>query len=73
MPPGVDVKLRRMHYPVLICPSHIPEMNGMEVREEGVEVGAAVSLNQLAEILRELVGSMPGDPSRITYLHNQSL
>ena len=38
----------------------MPELNKMEEVEEGMLVGAAVSLNEMATKLREMVKKYPG-------------
>lgn len=57
---GVEVKFRNAFYEVLICPSGIPELNGLEVTDKGLVVGAAVTLTELGKKLQELVDSLPG-------------
>ena len=54
------MKLKNAFYEVLISPTHVPEMNRLEVTEEGLVVGGAVSLTKMAEKLKKLVRSMPG-------------
>lgn len=58
--PGVEVKFKDSFYEVLICPSHVPELAVMEVVDEGLLVGAAVSLTQLSTKLQELIDTLPG-------------
>ncbi|KAL3874744.1 hypothetical protein ACJMK2_037715 [Sinanodonta woodiana] len=50
---GVETKLKNMHYPVLIAATHIPELNEIREREEGVRLGASVTLSQVEEVLKE--------------------
>ena len=57
---GVEVKLKNAFYEVLISPTHIPEMNRLEVTEEGLMVGGAVTLTRLGKKMKELTRSMPG-------------
>lgn len=59
-PSGVETKFKGAFYDVLICPSHVPELSVVEVTEEGLAVGAAVSLTQLAAKLEELHNTLPG-------------
>ena len=56
----METKFKGAFYEVLICPSHVPELNRMEERGEGLLVGAAVSLAAMATKLREMVGRLPG-------------
>ena len=57
---GVEVALKGCHYPVLIAPSLVPELCVLEVTDDGLLVGAAVTLNDLKGKLAELVNSLPG-------------
>ena len=54
------MKLKNAFYEVLISPTQVPEMNRIEVTEEGLLVGGAVTLTKLGKIMKELVKSMPG-------------
>lgn len=57
---GVEMKFKNAFYDVLICPTSIPEMNIMEVTNDGLVVGGAVTLTELCKKLKELVNSIPG-------------
>ena len=57
---GVEVALKGCHYPVLIAPSLVPELCVLEVTDDGLLVGAAVTLSDLKVKLAELVNSLPG-------------
>jgi len=61
---GVEVKFKDSFYEVLICPSHVPELAVMEVVDEGLLVGAAVSLTQLSTKLQELIDTLPEHKTR---------
>ncbi len=54
------MKFKNAFYEVLIYPNQVPELSVMEVTEEGLVVGAAVTLNQLTTKLRELHNTLPG-------------
>lgn len=56
---GVEVAFKKQHYPVLINPTRIPELNTTEVLKSGVRVGAAVTLTELQELLTRLVQTRP--------------
>ncbi len=60
---GVEVKFKNVFYEVLIFPAYVPELNGMSITEKGLVIGAAVTLAQLDEKLRELVKELPGRPT----------
>ncbi|KAL5482077.1 hypothetical protein EMCRGX_G022358 [Ephydatia muelleri] len=61
---GVEVKLKNAFYEVLISPTQVPEMNRIEVTEEGLLVGGAVTLTKLGKKMKELVKSMPEHKTR---------
>lgn len=54
------MKFRGALYEVLIYPSHVPELHVLELQEEGLLVGAAVSLTRLAAKLKDLQQTLPG-------------
>src|SRR5258705_5265030 len=41
---GVEVKFKNCHYPVLVHPSEIQELNRVDHNGHGITVGAAISL-----------------------------
>lgn len=51
---GIEVKFKAMEYSVLINPSRISELRQLKVTDNGIDVGAAVSVN----ILRHFVESL---------------
>ncbi len=57
---GVEVKFKGAFYDTLISCSQVPELNKMAVTEEGLTVGASVTLTRLEEQLKHLVESLPG-------------
>ena len=57
---GVEVKFKGAFYDTLISCSQVPELNKMAVTEEGLTVGASVTLTRLEEQLKYLVESLPG-------------
>ncbi|KAL3718639.1 hypothetical protein ACJRO7_003719 [Eucalyptus globulus] len=52
---GIEMRLKRMHYPVLISTMHVPELNVLNVKDDGVEIGAAVRLSDLLTVFRKVV------------------
>ncbi|KZV50307.1 xanthine dehydrogenase 1-like [Dorcoceras hygrometricum] len=49
---GIETRLKNFHYPVLIHVAHIPELNQLTVKDDGLEIGAAVKLSELAKVLK---------------------
>lgn len=62
---GVEVKFKHFHYPVLIMPNQIPEMNHTEIREDGVEFGASVTLMDIDATLAHLIETLPEHKTRL--------
>ena len=60
---GVEVGLKGAHYSVLIAPSIVPELRVMEVTNDGLLVGAAVTLTDLKTKLTAVISSLPGHNS----------
>ncbi|KAL5764909.1 hypothetical protein ACOSQ2_017503 [Xanthoceras sorbifolium] len=52
---GIEVRLKRMNYQVLISVMHVPELNVLSVTDDGLEIGAAVRLTELLNTLRKVV------------------
>lgn len=50
---GVEVKFKKMHYPVLIQTNYIPELTDITVSECGIRVGASATLQQMETVLRQ--------------------
>ncbi|XP_065866854.1 xanthine dehydrogenase 1-like isoform X2 [Euphorbia lathyris] len=58
---GIEMRLKRMQYQVLICVSHVPELNILSAKADGLEIGAAVKLSELLKLLRKVVGEVGGN------------
>ncbi|KAK7261545.1 hypothetical protein RIF29_27859 [Crotalaria pallida] len=52
---GIEMRLKRMQYKVLISVMHVPELNALDVKDDGLEIGAAVRLSDLLNIFRKVV------------------
>ena len=57
---GIEVKFKNQDYPLLIAPTHIPELNVVEQDTAGVTFGASVSLLTLEEVAKEIKHHLPG-------------
>ncbi|CAK9146743.1 unnamed protein product [Ilex paraguariensis] len=51
---GIEMRLKSMHYPVLISVTHVPELNMLSVKDDGMEIGAAVRLSELVKVLKKV-------------------
>lgn len=49
---GVETRLKYFHYPVLVHVAHVPELNKLIIKDEGLEIGAAVKLSELVKVLK---------------------
>ncbi|XP_020627784.1 xanthine dehydrogenase/oxidase-like isoform X2 [Orbicella faveolata] len=56
---GIEMKFKKQNYPVLIAPTHIPELNAVEHTSDGIKFGASVTLTTLEDVLNEACHSMP--------------
>uniref|UniRef100_A0A2P2KBD2 xanthine dehydrogenase n=1 Tax=Rhizophora mucronata TaxID=61149 RepID=A0A2P2KBD2_RHIMU len=52
---GIETRLKRMQYQVLISVALVPELNILSVKDDGLEIGAAVRLNELQKMFRKVV------------------
>lgn len=56
---GIEMRLKRMQYQVLISVTHVPELNVLNVKDDGLEIGAAVRLTELLKTFRTVVTERP--------------
>ena len=61
------MKFKNQNYPILIAPTHIPELNAVEHTADGIRFGASVTLSTLEEVLNEATHAMPGTESMTIY------
>lgn len=52
---GIEMRLKRMDYRVLISVMHVPELNALNVKDGGIEIGAAVRLSELMKVFRRVI------------------
>ncbi|KAF2076171.1 hypothetical protein CYY_002524 [Polysphondylium violaceum] len=52
---GIETKFRNLIYPVIICPTKVPELNQIKKNENGIEIGASVTLSEIKSFLHHLV------------------
>ncbi|XP_031739338.1 xanthine dehydrogenase 1 isoform X2 [Cucumis sativus] len=51
---GIEMRLKKMQYKILVHVMHVPELNMMNVGDDGIEIGAAVRLSELLSNLRKV-------------------
>lgn len=52
---GIEMRLKRIQYQVLISVINVPELNMLSVKDDGLEIGAAVRLSALQDLLRKVL------------------
>ncbi|KAH1090610.1 hypothetical protein J1N35_017867 [Gossypium stocksii] len=57
----IEMRLKRMPYQVLISVAHVPELNIINVKDDGIEIGSAVRLTELLNLFREVVTQRPAN------------
>eukprot|EP00798_Chlamydomonas_sp_ICE-L_P022196 gene22196-29256_t len=56
---GIEMKFKDCKYPVIVAPTHVPELNAIKVTATGLEVGASVTLTRLLHACKDLIASRP--------------
>ncbi|TMX00399.1 hypothetical protein EJD97_000889 [Solanum chilense] len=56
---GIEVRLKRILCPVLISVAHVPELNHIRVEDSSLEIGAAVKLSLLVDVLKKVRDERP--------------
>lgn len=52
---GIETRFKNLLYPVLIATTHVPELLTMKVTDDGVEIGASVTLTNVLESFSGIV------------------
>ncbi|KAG2539901.1 hypothetical protein PVAP13_9NG506500 [Panicum virgatum] len=52
---GVETKFKNAQYKVMISVTHVPELNTLKVKEDGIHIGSAVRLAQLQNFLKKVI------------------
>ncbi|CAL1409557.1 unnamed protein product [Linum trigynum] len=52
---GIEMRLKRLQYQTLIHVANVPELNILNVKEDGIEIGASVKLSDLLQVLRKVI------------------
>ncbi|KAI0525010.1 hypothetical protein KFK09_004400 [Dendrobium nobile] len=52
---GIEINFKNAQYPVLISVSHVPELNVLSIKENGLEIGSSVRLSRLQEVLKDVI------------------
>jgi xanthine dehydrogenase/oxidase len=62
---ALEIKFAGKKYPVMLSPTQVPELNTITTTDGGVVVGASVTLTDLGNHLKALVGSLPESKTRV--------
>ncbi|KAG0458419.1 hypothetical protein HPP92_023576 [Vanilla planifolia] len=52
---GIEINFKNAQYPIIISTTHVPELNVLSVKDNGIEIGSSVRLSKLQEFLKKLV------------------
>ncbi|KAF9598089.1 hypothetical protein IFM89_024434 [Coptis chinensis] len=52
---GIEMRMKRIQYQVLISVAHVPELNCVNVNDNGLLIGGAVKLTELQNFLKKVV------------------
>lgn len=53
---GIETRFKSIHYQVIVAVTHVPELNILRVKEDGLEIGASVTLTELVDTLKQCIG-----------------
>ena len=56
---GIEMKFKKMSYPIMIQPNQITELTQLNVTDKGLLVGASVTLTQLEDKMKNLLENYP--------------
>ncbi|KAJ4876611.1 Xanthine dehydrogenase 1 [Raphanus sativus] len=56
---GIEMRLKRLQYQVLISVGQVPELNTVNVSDSGVEIGSALRLSELLRLFKKVVKERP--------------
>uniref|UniRef100_A0A8C2DWI3 xanthine dehydrogenase n=1 Tax=Cyprinus carpio TaxID=7962 RepID=A0A8C2DWI3_CYPCA len=62
---GIEMKFKNLLYPVILAPAYIPELNIIQHTQDGIEVGASVTLTVLGDVLRAAVKKLPAHQTEV--------
>lgn len=62
---GVEVKFKNFEYPVLVYPTQIKELTGIEKLDGGLKIGSSVTLVEMERVMKEEIGALPECETRL--------
>ncbi|XP_076442699.1 xanthine dehydrogenase/oxidase-like [Babylonia areolata] len=62
---GVEVKVKKQLYPVLVSATRVPELTIVQRVSSGIRLGASVTLATLDRTLKDAIGDLPEEMTRV--------
>ncbi|ROL53594.1 Xanthine dehydrogenase/oxidase [Anabarilius grahami] len=62
---GIEMKFKNLLYPVILAPAYISELNIIQHIQDGIQVGASVTLTVLGDVLHAAVKNLPAQKTEI--------
>ncbi|XP_073682885.1 xanthine dehydrogenase/oxidase isoform X1 [Garra rufa] len=62
---GIEMKFKKLLYPVILAPAYIPELNTIQHTQDGIQVGASVTLTVLGDVLHAAVKKLPAHQTEV--------
>ncbi|KAK6925645.1 Aldehyde oxidase/xanthine dehydrogenase, a/b hammerhead [Dillenia turbinata] len=51
---GIEMRLKKIDYKVIVSVAYIPELNTLRIKDDGLEIGAAVRLSEFRKVLKKV-------------------
>ncbi|KAK6925642.1 2Fe-2S ferredoxin-type iron-sulfur binding domain [Dillenia turbinata] len=51
---GIEMRLKRIDYKVIVSVAYIPELNTLKIKDDGLEIGAAVRVSEFHKVLKKV-------------------
>lgn len=52
---GIEMKFKHAQYKVFVSVTHVPELNNLCIKEDGLAIGASVRLTELVKFLKKII------------------
>ena len=57
---AVEMKVKGCEYPIFISTQCVSELHHIQLRDKGLQIGAACSFTEIAEEMKMLIAKLPG-------------
>jgi xanthine dehydrogenase/oxidase len=68
---GIETQFKNFEYPILVNPCHVPELRVLRLEEEGIRVGASLSLEVLRNYIHHTFLASPSSASETPLVPHQ--